>query len=875
MAECRSAASRGSLTKYKHKRHFDQTPEPAGRVGHAKGNSYLIQKHEARRLHYDFRLELNGVLKSWAVTKGPSLDPADRRLAVHVEDHPIEYGSFEGSIPKGQYGGGTVMLWDRGTWDPVGDASKDYQAGKLKFALHGDRLQGGWMLVRMGGRFQEGNHDNWLLIKERDAFARPGEGDAILKSASKSVATGKTMAQLGDTTQSRVWQSNRPVPESKIAKIRARGSRAIAVGRPALPAGAKRAPLPEFIAPELATLADKPPEGDQWLHEIKIDGYRAFCRRENGSARFLTRTGLDWTDRFGEDLVKAVTALPARSLALDGEIAVLKDDVSNFAALQEALSSGHKDQLSYIVFDLLYLNGNDLRNVPLIDRKRMLQALLASAPESPKLVFSGHIEASGATVYQRACTMKLEGIVSKRLDLPYRSGRGGDWVKLKCATRQEFVIGGYTHSKAEGRDAIGALLLGYYEEEKLRYAGRVGTGFSHQLARDLLKKLKSQKIDRTPFASVTSEERRGAQWVRPELVCEVEFGSWTGDKIVRHTSFQGLREDKPAKSVTLEQAKAPPAPTEKPTESRKKKSPAAVKSLPADHAIAGVTITHPDRIVFPESGITKEQLARYYNAVATWMLPELLDRPLSLLRCPSGIGEQCFFQKHFATGAKSLRRVMIEEKHGSAEYLVVSDSADWIALVQEGVIEVHPWGALADNPDKPDRLIFDFDPAPDVTFAKVVEAAHLMKGLLEQLDLVSFAKTTGGKGLHVVVPLRRGILWKPLKAFSKALATTLAQARPRDFTVSPMKRDRTGKIFIDYLRNDRGSTAVAAYTVRGRSHAPVAMPLSWDEIKPGLRPDRFTLETVPALIKSRKSDPWKALYTVKQSIPAAALKAAG
>jgi len=783
MASRKSATLLGSLAKYKHKRHFDRTPEPAGGVGPTKGDGYLIQKHEARRLHYDFRLELDGVLKSWAVTKGPSLDPADRRLAVHVEDHPLEYGSFEGSIPKGQYGGGTVMLWDRGTWEPVGDPLKDYQAGKLKFILHGDRLQGGWMLVRMGGRSQEAKHDNWLLIKERDEFSRPGKGNALLDSVKKSVASGKTMAQLSDTTQSRVWHSNRGQDtEAKAVKTGAStfGPRADEKGAMKI-AGAKRGALPDFVAPELATLVNKPPDGEQWLHEIKIDGYRAFCRRDNDRIQFLTRTGLDWTKRFGDGLVEAVRALPARSLALDGEIAVLdKDSISHFAVLQEALSTGRKSRLSYVAFDLLYLDGKDLREVPLIERKRALHALMAHAPESQKLRYSGHIEASGAAVYRQACAMKLEGVVSKRVDLPYRSGRVGDWVKSKCATRQEFVIGGYTHSKAEGRDAIGALLLGYYEEEKLRYAGRVGTGFSHQLARDLLKKLAALSVDRMPFISIAAEARRGAQWVRPDLVCEVEFGSWTADKIVRHTSFQGLREDKPAKTVRLEmpRAKLPSSSAKGSGIPKKKVLAGTVKNLDADCSVAGVTISHPDRIVFPESGITKERLARYYDAVAAWILPEIVNRPLSLLRCPSGIGEQCFFQKHFATGAKSLDRVTIEEKHGNAEYLVVRDAADWIALVQEGVIEAHPWGALADNPDKPDRLIFDFDPAPDVKFAKVVEAAHLMKGLLEQLDLESFAKTTGGKGLHVVVPLRRGILWKPLKGFSKALATTLAQARP-------------------------------------------------------------------------------------------------
>ena len=888
-AQSASVATR-LLAKYRSKRDFSKTREPVGKPASGKtGHSYLIQKHAARRLHYDFRLELDGVLKSWAVTKGPSLDPAMRRLAVHVEDHPLAYGEFEGTIPQGQYGGGTVMLWDEGSWEPVGDPRQDYARGKLKFILHGERLKGHWMLVRMGGRAgQEKGRDNWLLIKEHDEFERPGKGDTLLESVTKSVVSGKTMEQIGDPRTAQVWQSK---PRGDSAAPKKPAPRTTSRKSPPAPRvdlaaikGARRATLPDFIAPELATLVDKPPQSGEWLHEIKIDGYRAYCRRDGDDVRLLTRSGQDWTHRFGK-LPQLIEGLPGESFALDGEIAAFDDSgVSSFSALQEVLSESRTEGLCYVVFDLLHRDGWDLQKAALVDRKTALRDLLAGAPKLGVIRYSEHLETEGAEVFKHACQLALEGIVSKRAEQPYRSGRGTDWLKSKCISRQEFVIGGFTRPKKAGRGGIGSLLIGYYAEEKLRYAGHVGTGFTQASSRDILARLEKLKTSAPPFpGTLPAEARRGAIWVKPSLVCEVEFRDWTRDGVLRHPSFQGLREDKPARSITRDRTVPLPAGASTSRAAAARSKPARVASPPAKapaekaepHEVEGITISHPDREVFPEIHITKEELAIYYGAVAAWILPEIAGRPLSLVRCPGGAGGQCFFQKHFATGAKSLHRVAIKEKHGTTEYLVARNAHDLVQLIQEGVIELHPWGALADDPDKPDRLIFDLDPAPNVKFPVVIDAARAMREFLQGLELESFVKTTGGKGLHVVVPLKRGIAWPALKDFARAVAGKFPEAQPGAFTISPLKRERTGKIFLDYLRNDRGSTAVAGYCVRARPKATVALPLDWAQLKPGLDPAAFDVNTVPGLLRQRKADPWRELYKTKQTISAAARRALG
>jgi len=854
-----------NLARYRAKRSFDITPEPSGGTPTSGGNSFVVQKHAARRLHYDFRLELDGVLVSWAVPRGPSLDPAEKRLAAHVEDHPIDYGGFEGTIPQGQYGGGTVMLWDRGTWEPQHgeDAHEGYRKGRLKFILHGERMKGGWTLVRMGPRGQERNSDNWLLIKERDGEARPGEGTLLVDKGMKSVASGRTMEQIADAPDRDVWHSNRAEEEKPAPKRAAKKSAAAPSGI----GGVKRGPLPDFVPPTLATLVDRPPSGEQWLHEIKIDGYRIFARRKNGKVALLTRNALDWTGRF-KPIADAIAKLPGGDLALDGEVAVLdQNGGSSFAALQDALSHGKTNSMRYIIFDLLYRDGEDWRGAKLTDRKAALHDLLKNS-RGP-LVYSDHVVAHGGEVFQQACNLALEGVISKRADVSYYEGRTRDWLKTKCTMRQEFVVVGYVDSNAHR--GIGALALGYYVDEKLRYAGRVGTGFDHRTALDLAKRLKPMIIDRVPFADLPSAARRGVHWVEPELVCEVAFLNWTPDGVLRHPSFQGLREDKPAKSVKRERA----VPTGKATKNAETDDPPAEPAAPKMpprkglEKIEGVAISHPDRVIFPDLGITKRQLIEYYASIAEWILPHIANRPLSLLRCPGGIAGECFFQKHFTTGMKGIKRVTIKEKSKTSDYLVLRDAHDLVLLIQEGVVEIHPWGATADDPDSPDQFIFDFDPAPGLPFTAVVDAAKTMRDYLAAMKIESFCKTTGGKGLHVVAPLKRGVDWAELKSFTKKIAANFATAAPDRFTINPLKRERTDRIFLDYLRNDRGSTAVAPYVVRARPGATISLPLDWNDVNARLDPSRYTLASVPKLLASRKNDPWAGMTKHRQTLAAA------
>jgi bifunctional non-homologous end joining protein LigD len=864
MAAARKKSAKQNLARYRAKRKFDVTPEPSGGAPTARGNSFVVQKHAARRLHYDFRLELDGVLLSWAIPRGPSLDPADKRLAAHVEDHPADYGGFEGTIPQGQYGGGTVMLWDRGTWEPQAgeDPREGYRKGRLKFILHGERMKGGWTLVRMGPRGQERNSDNWLLIKERDSEARPGEGTLLVDKGMKSVASGRTMEQIADAPDRDVWHSDRADEEKPKAKQATKKTPAAS-----RVAGVKRGPLPDFVPPTLATLVDRPPSGDQWLHEIKIDGYRIFAGRRNGKVALLTRNALDWTGRF-KPIAEAIAKLPGGDLALDGEIAVLdQNGGSSFAALQDALSRGETKPMRYIIFDLLYRGGEDWRGASLVDRKDVLRDLLRNT-RGP-LVYSDHVLAHGSEVFQQACNLTLEGVISKRADLPYREGRTRDWLKTKCTLRQEFVIAGYIDSKAHR--GIGALALGYYEDEKLRYAGRVGTGFDHRTALDLAKRLRPTAVDRVPFQDLPNAARRGVHWVEPELVCEIAFLNWTPDGVLRHPSFQGLREDKPAKSVKRERA----VPTSEAAKEADKDEPPAETSETTNRSrkglekIEGVAISHPDRVIFPDLGITKRQLVEYYAGIADWILPHIANRPLSLLRCPGGISGECFFQKHFATGMKGIKRVTIKEKSKTSDYLVLRDKHDLVLLIQEGVVEIHPWGATADDPDAPDQFIFDLDPAPDLPFTAVVDAAKTMRDYLAAMKIESFCKTTGGKGLHVVAPLKRDVDWAELKAFSKKIASNFATAAPDRFTVNPLKRERSDRIFLDYLRNDRGSTAVAPYVVRARPGATISLPLDWNEVNARLDPSRYTLASVPKLLASRKNDPWAGMIKHRQTIAAA------
>jgi bifunctional non-homologous end joining protein LigD len=862
-----------SLVEYRRKRRCAKTPEPGGqRVRRAarRRPKFVIQKHAARRLHYDFRLEMEGVLKSWAVPKGPSLDPGEKRLAVQVEDHPLEYGKFEGRIPEGEYGAGEVILWDRGTWNPVGDPVQGLSEGKLEFELDGEKLKGGWLLVRMGGRSRQSDKPQWLLLKKRDAAARPlREGD-ILEEQPQSVKSGR---QLGDppAAKTRIW---------KPAARRGSGRRATKSKnfQPSSLPAAKRAPLPEWIEPQLATLVATPPSGSQWLHEIKFDGYRLLAIVDRGRVALRTRGQQDWTDRY-PGVARGLAAFPAKSAVFDGEVVVLlPSGVSSFQALQNAMRNNIASQLWYYVFDLLYLDGYDLRQVPLRQRKELLEKILAAGP-MPQVRLSEHFEADGPKLLAECCRLGLEGIVSKRADRPYVSGRTDDWSKSKCISREELVIGGYTISEKIPR-GIGALLVGYYDKRKLVYAGRVGTGFSagtHAVLRGRLDKLRQEE---NPFASVPAKERGPhVRWVRPQLVGQVEFTGWTEANVLRHPSFEGLREDKPAESVTRPPtlkitpiagdgrpatgAAMTKTKTARQTKRKASRAPIAESS--------SVKLTNPDRVLFPDIGLTKQGLADYYLQVARWMLPHVVDRPLSLVRCPTGNSGKCFFQKHAAPGTPDeLGRIDIREKEEVEEYLFVRDVDGLVALTQMSVLEIHVWGSRRDQVERPDHVVIDLDPHESVPWGQVVSAAHEVRELLAELGLESFARLTGGKGIHIVVPLApRRHEWPAVKAFARSLADHLTAEQPKRYTANMSKAARQGKIFIDYLRNDRGATAIAAYSTRNKPAAPVATPVSWEELTPDLAPDQFHVGNILGRLASQRHDPWQKFDSIKQTLPAA------
>ncbi|HEV8530620.1 MAG TPA: DNA ligase D [Methylomirabilota bacterium] len=874
------------LREYRRKRNFKKTPEPSGKAAprRRKGELlFVVQKHAASRLHYDFRLELDGVLKSWAVPKGPSLDPADKRLAMHVEDHPLEYGSFEGIIPKGEYGGGTVLLWDRGTWEPVGDPHQAYRAGNLKFVLKGEKLRGGWALVRIrGGRRGDDSGRSWLLIKERDAEARSGRSANVVELKPKSVLTGRTLEEIA-AAEDRVWHSDgdggkkTATPRKPPAAPRpapARRSRGHAPVSVADVPGARHAALPKFVPPQLATLVSQAPSGDAWLHEMKYDGYRILARLDHGRVRLLSRNGRDWTEKF-PSIAEAVGHLLAERAMLDGEIAVLHPDgTTSFQALQNFLSGTGRGQLVYMVFDLLHLNGWDLTGARLEERKAVLERLLASGNgKSGSVRYSDHVAGDGPDFFTHACRLGLEGVVAKRRDAQYRSTRGADWLKIKCVKRQEVVIGGYTDPEGS-RIGIGALLVGVYEDGRLVYAGKVGTGFDQKTLRALKKRLAPLEQKACPFATNPTGVGR-PHWVKPELVAEVSFSEWTADGKMRHPSFQGLREDKPATSVVRELPVRVEEVVEMPTSStktakgknRQSPTPASVKG-PGEAVVAGVRLTHADRVLYPAPKTTKRDLALFYESIADWILPHLAGRPTALVRCPEGVAKECFYQKHVGTWApESLRRVKIRERTKIGEYLVVDSLAALIGLVQIGILEIHTWNSVVERLEQPDRLVFDLDPGPGVTWKRVVEGARLIRERLLALHLESFVKTTGGKGLHVVAPLSPGPTWDEGAAFARTLAQGIAREDPRGYVAHMAKSVRQGKIFIDYLRNVRGATSVAAYSTRAKPSAPVSVPLGWEELSPAITSDHYTIVNLPRRLAGLKVDPWARYWTIRQKLP--------
>lgn len=837
-----------SLATYRQKRRFNRTPEPKGRAIRAgkKALRFVIQKHDASRLHYDFRLELDGVLKSWAVPKGPSLDPGRKVLAVQVEDHPIDYGDFEGVIPKGEYGGGTVLLWDTGTWEPLHDPQQGFKSGKLHFVLHGKKLQGEWSLVRMHGK-AGGDGKNWLLMKLKDQYAT-GRGD-ILGDAPQSVKTWRSLEQIAGARDD-VWSGD----AKKTARI----------------AGAAKSAWPGEFSPQLAVLAEHPPSGDQWAHEIKFDGYRILGRIKSGEVELITRGGKDWTGKF-PGIGKALGKLKLDSAILDGEVVVLdKEGRSDFQSLQAILKHRETAEPVYFAFDLPFCNGFDLRQTPLVERKKTLKEILGQSELGPRVQFSEHILGHGGDVARKACGMGLEGIVSKRIDAPYVSRRDPTWLKSKCGERQEFVVIGYTSPRGK-RKGFGSLLLGYHDAEKrLVYAGRVGTGFDETLLAQTLKRLEALGQREAPtHVSPPARERRKAHWVKPTLVAEVKFTGWTRDGMLRHPAFVAFRADKAASDVVREVAVKPEKVEAIMDETRGERRHSAASKKPpssssarenkkaSSDSVAGVRLTHPDKMFYPDSGTTKRAVAEYYAAVGRWMLPHAANRPLALMRCPDGLGSKCFFQRNWSeTLPAAIDKVNVGEGKTKEFHVAIHDLAGIISLAQIGVLEIHTWNCRGDQVEQPDQLVFDLDPGPDVAWNQVVQAARILKQALESLPLPTFLKTSGGKGLHLTIPIAPNLDWDAAKSFCETIAKSLAAKS--DLFVANMRKDlRSGKVYVDYNRNGRGATAVAPYSTRARAGAPVSMPISWEELGKLKSADHFTVETARRYLDQRNADPWR------------------
>jgi bifunctional non-homologous end joining protein LigD len=824
-----------SLTDYRRKRDFDRTPEPRGATTNDAGREFVVQKHSARRLHYDLRLELDGVLKSWAITRGPSLTVGEKRLAVQTEDHPLEYLEFEGNIPKGEYGGGSMIVWDRGRWTPTGDPQRGLDKGHLEFLLGGGRLKGRWHLVRMRKKPNEKSVP-WLLIKADDEFARrPGERE-ITEEETTSALSGRTNKEVAAEGELRQDHQGR----AQAARVRG-----VVLPDIAKTKGAKKGLLPTFLPPSLAVPADVPPSGPQWVHEIKYDGYRIQARIDGKNIKLLTRNDLDWTARF-DSIATALRELRLGSALLDGEIVVEDaNGIPSLSNLQADLKEGRRDRLRYHVFDLLYCDGFDLTRASLLDRKELLEQILRQAPADFPIRFSEHLAQDGRAMFEHAGRLGLEGIVSKRKDLPYRAGRGDHWLKTKAIAQQEFVILGYVPSTAAG-GSVGSLPLGYYDSRgKLHYAGRVGTGWSVAQATSLREDLDNIAGPKPQFANPFPPGTERVRWAEPKLVCEVQYRAWSHDGILLHPVFKGLREDKPVEEIVLE------------------RTPQRTKS----GANVSVQLTHPERILWSVPGVTKQGLADFYAEIADWILPHVTGRVLSVLRCPSGTDEKCFFAKHPWAGLNEevAARVDVGENQ---PMVAIHDLKGLLSLVQAGTVEIHPWGSRVEHLDKPDRLIFDLDPGEDVPWNAVIVAAQEVREHLAALKLQSFVKTSGGKGLHVVVPVEPTLDWSEAKSFVFSVAKALAGARPDRYVATVAKRARQGRVYIDYLRNERGSTAVAAYSTRALPQASVSTPLAWDELSAALRSDHFTVSNLRNRLSILRQDPWHGFFQLRQRIPA-------
>lgn len=861
-----------NLDDYNRMRDFSATSEPAAvkRAGSKKAPDhalqFCIQKHDASHLHYDFRLELDGALKSWAVPKGPSLDPKVKRLAVHVEDHPLDYATFEGSIPEGHYGAGDVIVWDRGVWIPLEDPQKAYAKGKLKFELQGEKLGGIWNLVRT---HMPGKKENWFLIKHQDNAARPQDDYDVLVAEPDSVLSERTI----------VGTPKLAAEQSKPAKKTATKSRKQAAGKLT---GAHKAKLPTQLKPELATLVDSAPEG-QWSYEIKFDGYRIMARIDHEQVQLFTRNGHDWTHKLPQQ-AEALAALGLESAWLDGEMVVANEHgVPDFQALQNAFEAGRSGNILYYLFDLPYLNGVDLREVPVEERRAALSTVLGTQ-KNPLLLFSEAFDETPDALLNSACQMQMEGLIGKRLGSPYVSRRSGDWIKLKCKHRQEFVVVGYTDPKGS-RSAFGALLLGLHDRDsgELRYAGKVGTGFNETTLKSILAQLKPLQTKKAAVVNPPSGfEAKGVHWLKPKLLAEVAFAEMTKDGSVRHAVFHGLRDDKPAKDITEERAK-PVKTSETKTAAKKpaktpakKASASTAETAPSQLGLASgkVRITHPDRVIDAVSGTTKMQLAEYYASVAEWIMPQLKDRPVALVRAPDGIAGELFFQKNAERLAIPGITTLDKDLTGQP-VMLVNNAEALIGAVQMSTVELHTWNATTTDLDKPDRFVLDLDPDPALPWKSMVEATALTLTVLDELGLKAFLKTSGGKGIHLVVPLTRKLGWDEVKDFSHAIVSHMAKLLPDRFSAVSGPKNRVGRIFIDYLRNGLGATTICAYSARTREGLPVSVPLFREEVADIKGGNQWNVHNVHERLAEVGDEPWADMKKTRQSITAEMRKRVG
>lgn len=860
-----------NLDDYNSMRDFSATSEPAAVKRSGKKTAgdhalqFCIQKHDASHLHYDFRLELDGALKSWAVPKGPSLDPKVKRLAVHVEDHPLDYATFEGSIPEGHYGAGDVIVWDRGVWIPLEDPQKAYAKGKLKFELQGEKLAGVWNLVRT---HMPGKKENWFLIKHQDSAARPQDDYDVLVAEPDSVLSERTLVDKPKLAAKQVKPLEKAAPKSRK---KATGTLT----------GAHKAKIPAQLKPELATLVDSAPAGE-WSYEIKFDGYRIMARIDHDQVQLFTRNGHDWTHKLPKQ-AEALAALGLESAWLDGEMVVANEQgVPDFQALQNAFDSGKSTNILYYLFDLPYLNGVDLREVAVEERRAALSTVLG-AHEQPLLRFSEAFDETPDALLNSACQMQMEGLIGKRLGSPYVSRRSGDWIKLKCKHRQEFVIVGYTDPKG-ARSAFGALLLGLHDRDsgELRYAGKVGTGFNETTLKSILAQLKPLQVKTAAVVNPPSGfEAKGVHWLKPKLLAEVAFAEMTKDGSVRHAVFHGLRDDKPAKDITEERAKPVKKSESKTTAKKPAKKAVASKPAPAETAPSQlglangkVRITHPDRVIDAVSGTTKMQLAEYYASVAEWILPQLKDRPVALVRAPDGIAGELFFQKNAERLAIPGITTLDKDVTGQP-VMLINNAEALIGAVQMSTVELHTWNATTVDLEKPDRFVLDLDPDPALPWKSMVEATALTLTVLDELGLKAFLKTSGGKGIHLVVPLTRKLGWDEVKDFSHAIVSHMAKLLPDRFSAVSGPKNRVGKIFIDYLRNGLGATTICTYAARTREGLPVSVPLFREEVAEIKGGNQWNIHNVHERLAEVGDKPWADMKKTRQTITAEMRKRVG